>query len=270
MSSTGKSLTDIRILEELSAKDTFVHRRHPVANLLVTLGFIITVASCGKYELSSMLPLLLYPVFVFSNGEIPLRLILSRMLPALPLVLGIGLFNPIYDRQIIAIISGVSISAGWVSFLSIILRCCLSVVAALLLISICGMGGFSSALLTLRVPRILVNQLQMTFRYIHVLGEEAGRIALAYRLRAPRQKGIAFRQWGPLAGQWLLRTLKRANQVHQAMLCRGYDGSIPIANHPVFGITDLVYMLVWAAFFITARLFNIPQLIGLMVTGMGG
>lgn len=270
MSYTGKALTDIRVLEELAAKNTFVHRRHPVANLLVTLGFIIAVTSYGKYELSAMLPLVLYPLFVLSSGEIPPRIILTRMLLALPFVLGVGIFNPIYDRQVIAVIAGVAVSAGWVSFLSIMLRCCLTVIAALLLISVEGIVGFSAALRALKVPSILVMQLALTFRYIHVLGEEAERMALAYRLRAPGQKGIAFRQWGPLAGQWLLRTLKRADRVYQAMLCRGYKGDISQVKEQPFRLADMGYLLAWAAFFTTARLVNIPQAIGTLILGAGG
>ncbi len=270
MTYAGNALTDIRVLEELAAKDTFVHRRHPVANLLVTLGFIVAATSYGKYELSAMLPLGLYPLFVFLDGEIPSRPILTRMLLALPLVLGVGLFNPIYDRKVIAVIAGVAVSAGWVSFLSIILRCCLTVIAALLLISVEGIVGFSAALRALKVPSILVMQLTLTFRYIHVLGEEAARMALAYRLRAPGQKGVAPRQWGPLAGQWLLRTLKRADRVFQAMLCRGYHGDLPQVKEQPFRLADLGYLLAWTAFFTTARLVNIPQAIGTLILGTGG
>lgn len=270
MKTNTSALTDIRILEELSYRDSFVHRIHPAAHLLVTLGYIVTVASFGKYELAAMLPLLVYPVFVLASGDIPAREILRRILPALPLVLGIGLFNPLFDRRVVAEIAGVGISAGWVSLLSIVLRCCLCVAAALLLVSVSGMGGISSALIGFRAPRILVMQLQMTFRYIHVLGEEAGRISLAHKLRAPGRSGIAFRQWGPLAGQWLLRTLKRAGRVHQAMLCRGYDGAMPEAKRRALRPADILYALGWAAFFVAARAVDIPSALGALVMGIGG
>ncbi|MHB1357272.1 MAG: energy-coupling factor transporter transmembrane component T family protein [Anaerolineae bacterium] len=268
MTNAVKALTDIRVLEALAAKDTFLHRLHPVVNVAVTMGFIIAVTSYGKYELAAMLPLVLYPLFVFVSGEIPLHLILPRLLPILPLVLGVGAFNPLYDRQTLAVIAGVAISAGWVSFLSIVLRCCLSVISALLLISVVGINGFSVALRTLRVPQIIVVQLTLTFRYIQVLGEEAGRIVLAYRLRAPGQRGIAIRQWGPLTGQWLLRTLKRAERVHQAMLCRGYKGEMPTLRDIPFNLVDLSYLLGWATFFTTIRLINIPQVIGAFALGL--
>lgn len=270
MSKAGNALTDIRALEELAQQDTFVHRRHPLASLLVTLGFIVASASYGKYALSPMLPLLFYPLFIFSYGNIPPGTILKRLLPALPLVIGIGVFNPIFDKAIALVIGGVAISAGWVSFLSILLRCCLSVIAALLLVATSGMGGISSALRLLGVPRILVAQLLMTFRYIHVLGSEAGRMLLAYRLRAPGQKGIAYRQWGSFSGQWLLRSLGRADRLHSAMLCRGYTGEMPSAKARPFTLPDLGYVLAWLMFFAAVRLIDIPQEIGRLIMAIGG
>lgn len=270
MSNSAKALADIRILEELARKDTFVHRRHPIAHLLVTLAFVVAVASYGKYELSAMLPLLLYPLFVLSTGEIPAGAVLRRVLPAMPLVVGVGIFNPVFDRAVAAVVAGVAVSAGWISFLSIALRCVLTVVAALLLVSVTGLGGLSSALRALRVPKILVAQLSMTFRYIHVLGAEAGRMALAYRLRAPGQRGVAWRHWGSFAGQWLLRSLSRADRLHRAMLCRGYTGDLPDAARPPLGLADGGYLLAWAAFFAAARIFDIPRAIGVLILALGG
>ena len=261
MSDTDRATANIRIMEELADKDTAVHRRHPVANLLVTLFYIVAVASYGKYELSALLPLLFYPLAVFSIADIPPGLVLKRMALALPFVIGIGIFNPIFDKNTITL-AGMAISAGWVSFASILLRCCLSVVGALLLMCVEGMKGLSAALRALKVPRILVMQLLLTFRYIHVLGEEAARMMLAYQLRAPGQRGIAFRQWGPMAGQWLLRTLKRADRLHQAMLCRGFNGDLPARKPGAFTLTDTLYLLGWTALFVAARLVNIPQAIG--------
>jgi cobalt/nickel transport system permease protein len=263
-------MTDMRVLDGLASKDTFVHSRHPVAHVLVTISFIITVASFNKYMLVSMFPMLIYPIIICASGEIPLLFIFRRVLPILPFVVGVGIFNPIYDHHVYAIVAGVAISAGWISFLSIVLRCCLSVTAALLLISVVGINGLSAALRTLKVPRILVLQLELTLRYIQVLGEEAGRIALAYYLRAPGQQGIAVRQWGPLAGQWLLRTLKRADRVHKAMLCRGYKGDIMLSARKAFSLGELGYLLGWVSFFTVVRLIDITQVVGAFALGALG
>ena len=268
MSNSAKALTDIRVLEELYRQRTFVHRRHPAALLLVTLGYVAAVASYEKYALGAMLPLLLYPVFVSAVGEIPLGPVLKRVLPALPLVLGVGALNPVLDHNLVWV-GGTAISAGWLSLLSIVLRCVLSVVAALLLVAVAGMGGVATALRTLKTPKLLVAQLTMTFRYLHVLAAEAGRMALAYRLRAPGQRGVAWRHWGSFAGQWLLRSLDRADRLHRAMLCRGFAGQMPEAARPRFCLADLAWVVGWLAFFATARWIDIPRAIGTLILAMG-
>ena len=265
MGSPDKALTDIRILEELADKDTPVHRRHPTAILLVTLGYIVAVASYGKYELSGLLPLVFYPLFVFLYAELPLRPILVRILPALPLVLGIGILNPLIDRQPVAVMAGVVVTAGWISFFSIVLRCILSVVAALLLISVVGTGGFSSALRSLGVPRLIVAQFVLTFRYLHVLGEEASRMSLAWRLRAGGRRRALISEWGPMVGQWLVRTLRRTDRLYQAMLCRGFTGNFPLGKVRRFSRTDALYLVGWWLFFLLVRLVDLPQAIGAFV-----
>lgn len=266
----GTALTDIRTLDELSRLDTPVHRRHPLAHLLVTLAFVAAAASWGKHELSAMLPLLLYPVSVMSIGEIPAGAVLRRVVPALPFAAGVGILNPVFDRATVAVVAGVAMSGGWVSFASIVLRCCLTVAAALLLVAVCGLGGVSRSLRILRVPKLIVSLLLMTFRYIHVLGGEAVHMALAYRLRAPGRKGVAYRHWGPFAGQWLLRSLARSDRLHRAMLCRGYTGEMPAAQDNPFGTADLAYVLAWAAFFLAARVIDIPRDIGALILKFGG
>ncbi len=267
--SPDKALTDIRILEELAEKDTPVHRRHPTVILLVTLSYIVTVASFGKYELSGLLPLLFYPLSVFIYAEIPLRTILVRILPALPLVLGIGILNPLFDRQPVAAVAGIVVTAGWLSFISIVLRCVLSVVAALLLISVVGTGGFSAALRSLGIPRLIVAQFVLTFRYLHVLGEEASRMSLAWRLRSGGRRRIQLREWGPMVGQWLLRTLRRTDRLYQAMLCRGFSGDFPLGRTRRFTRADALYLAGWWLFFLLVRLVNLPQVIGALVLASG-
>lgn len=259
----------MRALEEQAERRTPLHARNPLAHLLVTLCAVSVTASFGRYALAAPLPLLLYPLFVLAVGEIPLRLLLMRMLPALPLALGVGLSGPLLDRAAFALLPGLTISAGWISLLSIALRGCLCVAYALLLVALTGMPGLSQALLALRVPRTLVAQFLLTFRYLQTLAEEAARITLAYRLRAPGKKAPVPREWGPLAGQWMLRTLQRAHRIDAALRCRGYAGTWPAARRPAWGWADTLYLLGWCAFFVLVRCINLPQALGALVLRLG-
>jgi cobalt/nickel transport system permease protein len=81
------------------------------------------------------------------------------------------------------------------------------------------------ALMVLRVPPLLVAILGAMYRYIAVLQEEFQAIRQAAQARNltgnPKWQRLVI---GNMIGSLFLRTLERAERVHQAMLSRGYQG----------------------------------------------
>jgi len=267
MSNMAKSLYNIRLLDELAQKRTFIHSIHPLSKLLVTAAYLIAVVSCGKYEIDILLPFFFYPVIIMAVAEIPAAAILKRTLIAAPLAIGIGIFNPLFDYKTLIVVGNLQISGGWISFITIIIKSLLTVTAALILIATTEMAKIASALRIMRVPRIFVVQLLLTYRYISVLIEEASRAIRAYSLRSPFQKGIKFKDWGSLTGQLLIRTVDRAQRIYQSMCCRGFQGEYNTGVIQKMVLNDVVYAVVWIAFFVVARYFNLSSLMGLFITG---
>ena len=267
MSDMINSLYNLRLLDAMAQKDTTIHRLHPLVKLLTTIAFLVVVISFERFEILGLLPFIFYPVLTFALAELPAVPILKRILIVAPFVLGIGILNPVFDHQTITVL-GLNISRGWLTFFSITIKTGLTVTAALLLIATTGMDKLAAALRMLRLPRLFVMQLLLTYRYISVLLEETARTLRAYSLRAPQQKGIHRSAWGSLAGQLLLRTFDRAQRVYQAMCLRGFTGEYHTgANSKITG-NDLLYITGWCIFFIVARIFNIPVLLGTLFTGV--
>lgn len=269
MSNIMDSISKMRFFDDVAKKKTRIHDIHPLAKLLTTVVYLFMIVSFGKYDIGSLLVFVFYPVVIISLAEIPVIPILKRVLLAAPFVIGVGLFNPIFDREIITVLFGIPISGGWVSFISLLLKCSLTVLGALLLLATTGMESIASAIRRLFVPRIFVLQLLLTYRYIGVLLEEATSIWNAYMLRAPGQKGISYKAWGPLAGQLLIRTFDRAQRVYQAMVLRGFDGEYNTGSERKLGLKDYLYLVSWVAFFVIARYFNLPLLVGSVIIGVG-
>lgn len=267
MSNIANSIYNMRLLEDLARKDTAVHKLHPLSKLLTTVVYLAVVISFGRAEIGALLPFVFYPLLVFVLGDLPPWPILKRILYVEPFIIGIGILNPILDQQTV-LLGTLAISRGWLTFASLFLKSGLTVTAALLLISTTGMDKLGSALRLLKVPRLFVLQLLLTYRYISVLLEEAARLLRAYSLRAPMQKGVAPSAWGSLAGQLLLRTFDRAQRVYQAMVLRGFEGEYRMGADAAFKLHDLIYMLCWTAFFIFARVYNLPQWLGSILTGV--
>lgn len=268
MSGINAAIYKMHYMDELARGNSAIHRLHPLSKLLVTLVFITVVVSFGKYDVPGLLPFVFYPVVIFSLAEIPWLPVMKRMLVVSPLVIGVGIFNPIFDRSEAFSVAGMTVTGGWVSFAALVIKSGLTVCAALLLVATTGMDKIALAFRMLKVPKVFVLQLLLTYRYIYVLMEEAARVWTAYTLRAPGQKGVHFRAWGSLAGQLLMRTFDRAQRVYQAMSMRGFRGEYNTGDQHGFSLNDLLYTGCWSLFFILSRLFDITALIGTLATGV--
>ena len=87
----------------------------------------------------------------------------------------------------------------------------------------------------------------------------------AYKLRAPKQKGIAFNAWGSFLGQLLLRSMDKASELYNSMQLRAFKGEFFYASQRKVNGTDIVFLVVTLACFVLARLFNITEMIGGLV-----
>lgn len=256
------ALFDIGTLDSLADRDSVIHRLDPRAKVVTTLVFVIVVVSFGRYEISALLPFALFPLTLILLADLPAGYLLKKLLLAAPFAVGIGLFNPWFDRQALLQFGSLEISGGWVSFASILLRFSLSVLAALVLIATTGFTGICSALERLGAPRVFSLQLLFLYRYLFVLIDEAKRMTLARSLRSFGGRGLGLKILGPLLGHLLLRTLDRAQRLYRAMLCRGFDGEIRRRQPARVGGPELVFTLGCSAAFIALRLYNVPQRLG--------
>jgi cobalt/nickel transport system permease protein len=78
----------------------------------------------------------------------------------------------------------------------------------------------------LRVPEKIVYLLLMTYRYIFVIEEEYQRLMRAVKIRGfrPGTNVNTYRTYSHVIGMLFVRAAARAERVHQAMQCRGFNG----------------------------------------------
>ena len=206
MASIDGALLDFRRMDRLAAGDTALHRLDPRAKVLVTLVFIGTVVSFGKYAVTGMIPLVIFPVVMVSLGNLPPGYIAKKIALLCPFALVVGMFNPLFDRTVLVHLGPIDITGGWVSFTSIIIRAILTVGAALILVGVTGFPAICQALERLGVPQLFAVQLLFLYRYIFVLTEEGARASRARELRSFGKKGLGMASFGSLVGHLLLRT----------------------------------------------------------------
>jgi cobalt/nickel transport system permease protein len=261
------ALLDLKRLELLAHDDSPIHRLHPLAKTVVIIIFIALVVSGNRYQFSALLPFTIFPIVVISQSGLPPVFILKKILLLLPFLLCAALFNPFFDRAGMLQIGNVTISGGWISFFSILLRFVLTIGSAFILLGTTGFNGVCQALRSLGLPSVFTTQLLFLHRYIFVLAEESARASLARELRSFGNKGQGIASYGTLVGLLLLRTFGRAERVHAAMLARGFSGEFHDRRARTFKAADLRFIIGWVTLLMIFRFNNLPMRIGSFVTG---
>ena len=259
-------LARLATLDALAARDTPAARLDPRAKVLCTLAYVAVVASFGRHDLLRLAPLALFPLALAALGDVPLRSLGLRLLLASPLVLGVAIFEPLLDRTPALWVGGVVLTGGAIGFGTVVVKFVLSLSAALLLVATTGFDAVCAALRRLGAPRAVVTQLLLTYRYLFVLSAEASRSLRAHALRSPDRPRPTLRTAATLLGQLLVRALARAERIHAAMRCRGFDGEVRLAR--AFGPSrrDALFVVATAALLAASRALDVPAL----VAGLGG
>ena len=251
---------ELYALEQLSAGSSCIHRLHPLAKLSASAVFIVTVVSFNRYALGHLIPFIFYPALLMALSETPHSMLFKRFLVALPFCLFAGISNVIFDRSAAFAIGCITVSGGVVSLVTILFKTWLCVMAVLILVSVTPFSDLTGEMRRLRIPGIFITMVEMTYRYIGVLLNEAYNMIIAYSLRSFSRKGIEMRDMGSFAGQLLIRSFDRADRVYTAMKCRGYEiqSILYKGRRPV--LKDIVFFVIIFLLCMIFRLVDVNRL----------
>lgn len=246
-----------------SAREGVVCVADPRRSVLVCLVYLVVMLSVPVRSLQTLLFFAIYPIVASAMAGIGYWTVFSRSLIVLPFVLLIGIFNPLYHTDTGIAFGSVTVSEGWLEFVSILLRAMLSVQAVLILIADCGFTGICRSLGRLGTPAFLTTQLLMVYRYLCVLLQEAQNMRRARDARGYGRRDMSLKMWGEFTGQLFIRAVDRSQRIHRAMLARGFDGTMPTLaeTDSRWTAADTAWLAGWTAAFLIFRLVNIPALL---------
>ncbi|MGX8714937.1 MAG: cobalt ECF transporter T component CbiQ [Lachnospiraceae bacterium] len=262
MNKLQNAIGDLAEMDQLASRSSVIHDLHPLAKLISTLVYAIVTLSFDKYDLNGLVPMVLWPILLFQLSGIEVRTCFYKLRFVLPLVMAVGLFNPLFDRTALVHIGTLAVSGGVISMITLMLKGVFCLMMSFLLMATTPIDKLCAALRMLHIPSMLVTLLLLTYRYVGVTMDELAVMTEAYHLRAPGQKGIHISAWGSFLGQLLLRSMDRAQELYSSMLLRGYQQQFHYADIKPFRIQDALYMAGSILFFLLLRYVMITQLIG--------
>lgn len=262
MIKTDKALRKLNSIEELACRDSAIHGLHPAVKVVAAITFIAVTMSFGKLSLTGVFSMCIIPTMIMLIADIKFKTIVNHTWAALPFFMIFALSFIIFNREPYIKAGNVVITAGAIEALVLIMKGYLCIVMTFLLTATTGINNICYALWWFHLPDIIVTQFMLTCRYLKILIAEFGEMSKAYALRAPGQKGIHYKAWGPLAGSLLLRTIDKAQTVYESMLMRGFDKVSFSGKRKIPGIGDVLYLFIIISVIIIFRIEDIVQIIG--------
>ena len=248
-----RAINEFHSMEEEARGDGRLQALHPLAKLFVTIIYLVILLSFHKYDLAGVLLMGAYPILMFTMGSIPLRPMWRRMWIILIPVCLVGIANPFFDHT--PVVAGLpAVTGGMVSMVTLLLKGVFAVAAAYLMMVTTTMDDLCHYLRKLHVPAVLVTVIMLVHRYLIVFLKEVDRMRTAYQMRAPGQKGVHFRVWGPMVGMLLLRSMDRSEAVYQGMALRGFHGEFPSDRNRSLSREDILFITLCILFFLIIRL----------------
>lgn len=241
MNDIDSKIKEINYIEDQANKNQWMNNIHPLVKLLLTIIYIVFVVSVQKYDLTPLLLLMVYPILMMNFNSYSWKLAFRRISFIMPFIIVVGIFNPIYDRNVIWQIENIKLTGGMISMITMLLKGILAVFASYLLIISTSIEKICYSLRLLHLPKLFVQEILLIYRYISVLMNEVNRITQAYSLRAPKQKGINYRVWGSLVGQLLLRSMDRSTVLYESMCLRGFSGEFYYNSGQKLSKSDLMF-----------------------------
>lgn len=252
-------------IDKFAYQDSVIHRLDSRVKFLVTFVFTVMVLSLGRTSVSILTCCAVGPFTVLVLAGIPLRFAFKHILLVSPFILILALSCPLYDKSPLVVAFGpfaLQISAGWMRCFAILGKFVVTMSALIALVSTTRFGDLLAGLGRLGVPKLLIIQLGLLYRYIFVLIDRAGRILRARAGRKLRNLGLKpeLKIAAAMVGSLLIRSIDTAEHINIAMQGRGFDGNWRSLSESRIRRSDIWFILIAVSFILLLYLFVRPVL----------
>jgi cobalt/nickel transport system permease protein len=233
------------VLDRWSRGNSPIHRRDARAKIVALLIFLIVVATAHRSLALLGVSLLMLLAAAFELARIPIGGAFLRAALVLPFT------------SIFAVLSWAAGDPARAA--SLVLKSYLSALAIVFVVSTTPLPALLHGAERAGAPRFLLLVVQFLYRYLFVISEEARHMrnaAVARGGSAPAWpfKGLRFRAAAGALAVLFARSYRRAEEVHRAMLARGFSGHSRPLETTRFRVDDTIFAVVASLVPIALRL----------------
>lgn len=223
-------------------RSSAVHRRDPRVKVAMLLAVLVAVTTAAK---ANWLVPALFAVALLAAAPVCNLPVVAVALRALT----ISLFAVPFAAML-------ALDGDAAHALALWGRAFACAAGVLLLAGTTRLPDLMAALRWFRMPALLVEVIQFVYRYVFITAGQAYRM----RTAAAARGGLSFPAAGGVLAVLFARSYQRAENIHRAMLSRGYSGSLAHAQPRGASAADAVFALTIAAGAAAIR-FGAPYLV---------
>jgi cobalt/nickel transport system permease protein len=229
--------------EPLTRGTALIHLLDPRVKLLACAGLSLAAALAGT--MAAPLAVLAVGGVLTGLARPSWRVVLTRLGAVNAFVAFLWLVVPVTaPGEAITHLGALAVTRQGVTLAGLItLKTNAIFLCVLSLVATTPVPALARAMGELGVPAKFSFLFLFTYRYLHVIAAEYGRLATAARLRGfvPATNRHTYRAYAALVAMVLVRSYDRSFRVYEAMLLRGFTGRFPSLARFSAGRRDAVF-----------------------------
>lgn len=213
------------IEEQFATGNSIIHGLDPRVKIIIVALFSVIVAISSRFL--ALLPALAISLFLVAIAKLPIKKVFYRLLLVNGLILFLWFVLPFtYKGEgLFAIGPFIATKEGILLAGQITIKSNSILLTMIALLSTTPIFSLAHAMGQLHFPDKMTHLFLFTFRYIHVIYKEYRRLTNAMKMRGfvPRTNMHTYKSYAYLVGMLLVRSYDRAERIHNAMRCRGFN-----------------------------------------------
>ena len=229
---------------------SFIHKLDPKIRIIASIVLSFATALCDNLYLAMIYSFI--SIFLILMAGLNTIDVVKRLKPLFWFLLMIWIILPLtFDGDILYQFYGLKITGqGVILCCKITIKSITILLLFSALIATMTVASLGNGLHRIHVPDKMVFLLLMSYRYISVIEEEYQRLLRAAKFRGfnPGTNLHSYKTFAYLAGMLFVRASIRAQRVHQAMLCRGFNQKFhTLDDYPPNRLNSIFLMVISSA-----------------------